>query len=166
VPSVCLLFRGDCAGAQPGEGGLALEEEHAAELDAAGNLAATRALVQPALPRLRSLRGRQLGDELVECQQPSGRWLGAGNRRPFGELARDPRRERFGERVDDGRRCVRVIRLLRVCLECPQPVVEGELALGGDLALGRACHDRQNPFRHDCGLGSLSATADGIKTKP
>jgi len=76
VPSACLLFRGGCAGAQPSERRLSVEEEHAAELDAAGDLAAACALVQPALPGLRALRRRQLGYELVEpTRLPDGREL-------------------------------------------------------------------------------------------
>ena len=79
MPSYLVAVR---AGAEPGERGLALEEEHAAELDAAGDLAAAGALVEPALPGLGRLARRQLGDELVEGQQPRGgrRFVGRRSR--------------------------------------------------------------------------------------
>ena len=91
---------GGGAGAQPVEGRLALEEEHAAELDAAGDLAAAGAFVEPALPGLRPFRRRQLGDELVESQQPRGRRGLARGRDPLRELLGEPWRERVGEHVD------------------------------------------------------------------
>ena len=88
----------------PGERRLALEEEHAAELDAAGDLAAAGALVEPALPGLRTLRPRQFGDQFVEGQKTSVRRrfrTGRGRTPDLGKLLGDPGCKRVGER-DDG----------------------------------------------------------------
>src|SRR6266536_6315452 len=138
-----LLFSGRCARAQPGERGLAFEEEHPAELDAARDLAAARALIQPALPGLRTFRWRQLGDELVECQRPR-RWRFAAGRyqRAARQLLGYPRSKRLrqdGNGLRGRRGRVYGVGVRRDCL---RPLVQRQLLIDGGFVCGPACHER------------------------
>jgi len=162
-----LLSGRGCACAQPGEGRLALEEEHAAELDAAGDLAAAGALVEPAFPGLRSLRGRQLGYELVEREQPGGRrrlgrWAWGD---PLRELLGEPWCQRFGEQID-GRRSVSALgQGVRRRNEDLLPVLQGELAEGGGVGVPCVCH-HSAPQVGTRELGSITATEDTKRSRP
>jgi len=90
------------AAGEPGDRLFGVEEEPAAELVAAGHLAFAGAFVDPALPRLLGLRGWELGDELVEAEQPPRRRRGRGGLvgKFGGQVGHEGGGQEFGELVE------------------------------------------------------------------
>jgi hypothetical protein len=85
---------------EPGDRLFRLEEEATAEFVAAGNLAFAGSFVEPAFPGAFALGGGELGDELVEAEQPPRRRL-RGRDGLAGEFGREPGRQRLGDQAGE-----------------------------------------------------------------